>query len=853
MAAANTLPLVFLHTHWDREWYAPFRVFQIRLAEVLDAVLDRLDAGTLPCFTLDGQTCLLGDYLELRPHQRERLAAHVQSGLLSVGPWFVAPDEFLVSGESLIRNLQRGLHEARAWGTQRFTGYLPDTFGHSADMPALLQGFGIDSAIVWRGVNPPSALFAWESPDGSRVRTLHLSDGYFQNMLHDPLLSDAERIDALRALAAKLTQAAAPYPALIPLGGDHLGPPPPERLALLRQTLGDLKTIHPAEWFDHLPPEAATADLPVIRGELRDNTTSFILPGVYSARMWLKQANRALEHRLTRVCEPLAAMAQWFSPPNQRPHRYHAEIAKAWELLLLNQAHDSIGGCSVDAVHQDNENRFAQADQILDALAVRDARALDAALCVPPDCWLVTNTGDRPYTGPVLVEADGNDAETGMLDSSIDESVLRDAYQTDFCDVPQAHRRVRRATGTIWVDNLPPFSANVIPRTPALRPPDMLMASQSPTCIENDFLRVSLGENGRVDVLDKRTDVLYGNWGRRISRETYGDAYNYRGIADKPLVCWNRALSQEKDAWVRTSCAYTAAHIALQATLAESPIRHVRLMLTPGSPVLQVAACLSLGENAGLFQDTLFQACFNTGTPVTRVLAETHLGVVERCYDPDYSLADQPPAEKGQERVTNTGPIQRFVMANGQCWLTGGLTEYEVSGNELRLTLLRTFDRLSREDTGVRGAHAGPPLRTPGAVPDSAQFFAWAPIPPDVDPVPWAYEQAARFGGVVQGAQGRGPASGSPTQPLHRSLIAWDNPAIVSMACTPTGNGRGLVLRLLNVSDAPQTITLRSDAGLTQAVWADLNDTPLADEPPMPLTKALTLPPRALRTLLLRR
>lgn len=87
---------------------------------------------------------------------------------------------------------------------------------------------------------------------------------------------------------------------------------------------------------------------------------------------------------------------------------YHAEIAKAWELLLLNQAHDGIGGCSIDAVHRENAHRYEQAHQLLDAVAIRDARALDriALQGVPADCWLIVNTGDRPYTGPVRVSAE---------------------------------------------------------------------------------------------------------------------------------------------------------------------------------------------------------------------------------------------------------------------------------------------------------------------------------------------------------------------------------------------------------------------------------------------------------------
>src|SRR5215211_5504934 len=60
-------------------------------------------------------------------------------------------------------------------------GYLPDMFGHIAQMPQLLQQFGFEHAVVWRGV--PSSVdrdaFWWTAPDGSTVRAQYLwPEGY---------------------------------------------------------------------------------------------------------------------------------------------------------------------------------------------------------------------------------------------------------------------------------------------------------------------------------------------------------------------------------------------------------------------------------------------------------------------------------------------------------------------------------------------------------------------------------------------------------------------------------------------------------------------------------------------------
>ncbi len=105
--------IIVPHTHWDREWYQTFQQFRMRLVRAVDKLLDILDRDpNFSYFMLDGQTIVLDDYLEVRPEQEKRLKRHTRSGRITVGPWYLQPDEFLVSGESLVRNLQIGLQRA---------------------------------------------------------------------------------------------------------------------------------------------------------------------------------------------------------------------------------------------------------------------------------------------------------------------------------------------------------------------------------------------------------------------------------------------------------------------------------------------------------------------------------------------------------------------------------------------------------------------------------------------------------------------------------------------------------------------------------------------------------------------
>src|SRR5580704_14861140 len=169
------------HTHWDREWYEPFQTFRLRLVHMIDNLLALMESDpSYSRFLLDGQMAVIDDYLEVRPENEARIRALADAGRLSMGPWYILMDEFLISGETIVRDLQSGMLRGAAFGGAMEVGYLPDMFGHIAQMPQILRLAGFEHAVVWRGV--PSVVeksaFNWEAPDGSTVRAEYLVVGY---------------------------------------------------------------------------------------------------------------------------------------------------------------------------------------------------------------------------------------------------------------------------------------------------------------------------------------------------------------------------------------------------------------------------------------------------------------------------------------------------------------------------------------------------------------------------------------------------------------------------------------------------------------------------------------------------
>jgi hypothetical protein len=359
--------LLVPHTHWDREWYEPFERFRERLIEMMDMLLELADREPgFGHFHLDGQAALIDDYLEARPAREPDVRRLAKEGRISVGPWYTQMDEFLVSGESHIRNLEWGMARARDLGAAApIAGYLPDQFGHIGQMPQILRRGGLDRAVVWRGV--PSAVdktaFWWEAADDSRVLTEYLAFGYSIGA-HVGQCQDGESLRIALAQAAEWIRPYSPRRRLlVTVGTDHTVPA--ARLAPLLEDVnrGGGLQARIGSLADYLRSEEPSGQLPTWRGELRSAARAHLLPNVYSARADQKRRRGRAEALVERYAEPLAALVPGFAWPEEK-------LQRAWRLLLWNGAHDSVCGCSVDQVARDVDARYDEAEAL--ASQIRD-------------------------------------------------------------------------------------------------------------------------------------------------------------------------------------------------------------------------------------------------------------------------------------------------------------------------------------------------------------------------------------------------------------------------------------------------------------------------------------------------
>jgi alpha-mannosidase len=368
--------LVVPHTHWDREWYLPFEAFRLRLGAVVDGVLETLENdASFTSFTLDGQAIVLEDYVEVRPENEGRLRALLSARRLEVGPSYVLPDEILVGGEPLVRNLLLGRRVCRRFGVEPSSaGYLPDSFGHPAQLPQILAGFGIRTFLFSRGtgdeIDDVGVVFRWHAGPAEVVACQMLP--HYDNFARLTWHHDAE--ERLRAIVGRFGEAvrqAGQDEIVLANGSDHLPVEPqlPEILAELGQTLGASFRI--GRYDEHVPE---AEELPDHEGELVGSRLQNVLRGVNSARTYLKQANERAERRLLSI-ETAAALR---TLREDAPYPA-SDLRLAWRDLLRNHPHDSICGCSCDEVHRDMVVRYEQLDRTLDFVE-REALGVGGAL-----------------------------------------------------------------------------------------------------------------------------------------------------------------------------------------------------------------------------------------------------------------------------------------------------------------------------------------------------------------------------------------------------------------------------------------------------------------------------------------
>ncbi|MNO18219.1 Mannosylglycerate hydrolase [compost metagenome] len=571
---------IISHTHWDREWYLPYEKHHVRLVELVDALLDKLDGDSaFRSFYLDGQTIILEDYLQVRPENKERLEKYIREGRILIGPWYILQDAFLTSGEANVRNMQIGHQDALKYGAPAKIGYFPDTFGLVGQIPQLMQQSGIGNAFFGRGVKPTGfnntvsdggyessfSELIWEGPDGSKVLGILFANWYSNGnevpvdeteakAFWDRKLADAEKYAATGEL-------------LFMNGCDHqpLQLDLPEAIRTAEKLYPDTKFVHSnfPEYLNELESALEGRELSTVKGELRSQRTDGwgTLVNTASARVYLKQMNQEGQALLEKVAEPLASMANLLG--KDYPHHL---FTYAWKTLMQNHPHDSICGCSVDEVHREMVTRFAKSRHVAEALIDDSKRVIADAVNTSvfagygedPLPLVVFNTTGWSRTGTVSIELDAarlylRDGlgleETGRRMKAVDLSgreLVDEQGNTVPCAVedlgllfgydlpddkfrqPYMCRRVKLTFQTTDVAALSLRTYAWVRRKSAAVAAKPASLFTGHWVMENANLKVEIAEDGSFVMTDKATGQVYRDLGVYENTGDIGNEYMYK-------------------------------------------------------------------------------------------------------------------------------------------------------------------------------------------------------------------------------------------------------------------------------------------------------------------------------------
>ncbi len=877
-------------THWDREWYQSFQDYRFRLVAMLDEVLDTMERDPgFRYFQMDGQSIPIEDYLEVRPEREEQIRAMARAGRLRLGPWYVLPDEFLVSGESLVRNLQAGLAVASKYGQPSRVGFICDLFGHISQLPQILRGFGIDSAFLWRGANEPThgAIWRWQSPDGSEVLAYRFSPigGYCtyafkvrKGAIPDEPLELESALDGLRELVEHETQRCPTPSFLLFDGGDHMEIEPLTSEILKRggKAIPGVELIHShLDGFVEDLREQRDTISRVVSGELRDpgmmGEEGWLIPGVLSSRIHLKQANARCENELCLWAEPFSTFAAALGA--EYPQGY---LAVAWRHLLQNHPHDSICGCSIDAVHKDMEYRFDQCHAVASRLSQRAMRAIADRVQLPDleekdQVLFVFNASSEPVRGLVdLTVRFPTDTETFQEFFGFEKKAafrLLDAHGTE---VP--YQLVAQRWDRLGFHRVPrkfpiPDPHHEVDITAALEIPAYgyttltVRSVKGPTrylgsmhvddhTIENDSLRVKVAPNGTITLTDKGAGQDYPGLLTLEDRADIGDGW-YHGIAVNDAI-QSSAVCSADVALVADGINKATLRIRVTMDVPEEFVfdRMVRsdvrkpFIVTHDVTLRRGGDCVEVQTTVeNTIRDHRLRVLLPSGVRAATYLSDSAFDVVER------PIALRPDNAQYKELEVETRPQRTWTAVHdtqrGLALVANGLPESAVldrPDRAIALTLLRAFRRAvftnGNEGGQIQGRHVFD--------------YRIVPLqgPPDVVGLSRAGQKLSAAPRAVQLAH-RDLVLPGPKRELPRthSFLGVESSGVVVTAIHRRPETDAVTLRMYNPTAEQANVTVRFEGTGKNAHLTDLEGRP---GDPVPIRKGvaeLIVKPRQIVTI----
>ncbi|RKD24859.1 mannosylglycerate hydrolase [Caminicella sporogenes DSM 14501] len=725
------------HTHWDREWYKTFEEYRVKLVRVIDDLLDLLENNEdYKSFMLDGQTIVLEDYLEIRPENRERLSKLIKEKRIIVGPWYIQPDEFIPSGEALIRNLLLGIKIGEKFGSVMEIGYLPDSFGQSAYIPQILNGFDIKDSIVWRGISDEDIKekeFWWKGLDGSKVLNHYLPLGYENAKWLS--LNDERNEEVIMANIKVQEPLTSTGQILMLCGYDQREPNPnlPEIIYKLNKRYKEkgyeFKFSSLEEYVEEI--RKSKKKLEEISGEFRKGKHMRVHASIGSTRLDIKKLNFESQSLYEKYVEPIQSLALLWG------FKYDNSMSnKGWKYIIQNQAHDSIGNVCTDKTHDEMEIRYSKAKQIGETLILDRLQEFSTKIKLDSDKGrplIVFNTLLSSRKSALEIEVFLENKEFILLDRfgkkveyqiiSIEEVDLNDfSIESHFVGKNASEKCYR--VKLVFIADVTGYGYTTYYIQHKKYIDDNKNFILNGNILENEYILVEINGDGSLNIKDKYSGKIYFNQNIIEESGNAGDEYDYsppeedrliysKGkkadmeiISNGPIMARvkvTHSLSFPKDTYAKCRCDEMEKSTIISYITMYKGIKRVDIKTIIDNKV----------------KNHRLRSLFDSNIEANIHYADQQFGILKRqnyLKEVEYWKKDN-----WQEKYYPIYNQHKFVNVydgeKGIQIMNKGLPQYEIIGGDnpkIALTLLCTTDYMGKQDLVNRpGRRSGLHVKTP--------------------------------------------------------------------------------------------------------------------------------------------
>ena len=261
-----------------------------------------------------------------------------------VGGLWDESDTDIPSGEGLARSFLLGQTYFKShFGKYAVTGWLPDSFGHSWQLPQIMKLVGIRNFYHMRCGNGMEFTW-WQAPDGSRVLKANTRS-----------YDTRPQVDQLVKPLENEKQLGVPQSVVIFGVGDHGGGPTREMIMRIQSFQRDpifphVHFISADNFFDQLAKRPGADKFPLV-----DTDLQYVFDGCYTTHADSKRGIRSSENNLYSA-EVLASLAAMTGQP------YPVEgFQDAWKPTAFAQFHDIACGSAIHSTYEWMHDQFVPA------------------------------------------------------------------------------------------------------------------------------------------------------------------------------------------------------------------------------------------------------------------------------------------------------------------------------------------------------------------------------------------------------------------------------------------------------------------------------------------------------------